>query len=217
MKILAIEFASEQRSVAVVVDGETRGSAGESSGRNTRSCGLIERALRQAAVEREMIDCIAVGLGPGSYTGIRAAISVAQGWQLARGVPLLGLSTVECLAAQAQSAGMTGHIHIAIDAQRGEFYLAGYEISPDERRLVEALHLAGRAEVEERTNAGTLLVWPGLRVVFPHARILLPEASMLGQLAAGRTDFVPGEKLEPIYLRETAFVKAAPPRFISTP
>jgi len=216
MKILAIEFASEQRSVAIVVDGEPRGTAAESGGRNTRSCGLIERALQQAGIEREMIDCIAVGLGPGSYTGIRAAISVAQGWQLARGAPLLGLSTVECLAAQAQSAGMTGLTHIAIDAQRGEFYLACYEISPDKRRLVEALHLANKAEVEQRAGAGPLLVWPGLRAVFPQGRVLMPEASMLGQLAAERTDFVPGEKLEPIYLRQTAFVKAAPPRFIPT-
>ena len=52
---------------------------------------MIESALAEAKIEREQIEVIAVGLGPGSYTGIRAAISVAQGWQLARGVKLLGV------------------------------------------------------------------------------------------------------------------------------
>ena len=73
---------------------------------------------------------IAVGLGPGSYTGIRVAISMAQGWQLARGVKLLGVSSAECLAAQAQAEKIFGRVNVVIDAQRNEFYLATYEISP---------------------------------------------------------------------------------------
>jgi hypothetical protein len=47
---------------------------------------------------------------------------------------------------------------------------------------------------------------------FPEGRLVFPRATMLGQLASGRSDFVAGEKLEPIYLRETKFVKAPPPR-----
>ena len=72
---------------------------------------------------------IAVGLGPGSYTGIRAAIAMAQGWQLARGVKLLGVSSAEALAAQAQAENIFGRVNLVIDAQRGEFYLATWEIS----------------------------------------------------------------------------------------
>ena len=52
----------------------------------------------------EEIDCLAIGIGPGSYTGIRAAISIAQAWQLARSVNLLSISSVDCLAAAAQPA-----------------------------------------------------------------------------------------------------------------
>ena len=47
---------------------------------------------------------------------------------------------------------------------------------------------------------------------FPTGRVLFPRAATLGQLARDRTDFVAGERMEPIYLRETRFVKAPPPR-----
>ena len=45
--------------------------------------GLVEDALRQAQLDRAQIECLAIGLGPGSYNGMRLAIAVAQGWQLA--------------------------------------------------------------------------------------------------------------------------------------
>jgi len=214
MKILALEFASERRAVAVVVEGHLHGDAIEIGGRTTRSCALIERALHQAGLEREAIECIAVGLGPGSYTGIRAAIAVAQGWQLGRDVRLLGISTIDCLVAQVQATGIAGRLYVAIDAQRNEFYLAGYQLSEKEASQSEALHLASLGEVQKKALLGTLLIWPELQAVFPQGKVLAPDAAMLGKLAAVRDDFVGGEKLEPIYLREAAFVKAAPPRLI---
>ena len=58
-----------------------------------------ERHHRIAWGGREAIEAIAVGLGPGSYTGIRAAIALAQGWQLAREVKTLGVSSVAAMAA----------------------------------------------------------------------------------------------------------------------
>src|SRR5215203_4547986 len=89
MKILALEFSSQERSVAIFEKppgGSSRlcGSALEKGGRSTNPFALVEQALQNARMEREEIDCIAVGLGPGSYTGIRSAIALAQGWQLAR-------------------------------------------------------------------------------------------------------------------------------------
>jgi len=215
MTILALEFASDRRSVAVIVDGDPRATAAEKAGRNTRALALIEQALREAQVEREAVEVIAVGVGPGSYAGIRAAISTAQGWQLACSVRLLGISTVECLSAQAQAARIFGVVHFAIDAQRQEFYYASFEISPSEIRLVEPLRLATTDDVRCRAANGELCIWPELLSAFPSGRVLLPDAATLGQLAAGRTDFLKGTDLEPIYLRATAFVKAAPPRFLS--
>src|ERR1035441_8842194 len=153
MKILALEFSSPQRSVAVVHGGAEGGplclgEAIETGGRITNPLGLVEHALRQAQLDRTQIECLAVGLGPGSYNGMRLAIALAQGWQLARPVNLLGISSVECLAAEAQAEGIAGRVEIVIDAQRGEVYLAGYELSAATRREVEPLRLGASFTVQ---------------------------------------------------------------------
>jgi len=175
---------------------------------------LIETALNAAGLERENIDCLAVGLGPGSYTGIRSALALAQGWQLARGTKLLGISSVESLAAQARVEKIHGRINILIDAQRNEFYLAGYEVSASGCREVTPLRLAGREEVLALARAGEMVLGPEVPGEWSAARQLFPDAAMVGQLASQRSDFLPGENLEPIYLRQTNFVKAPPPRII---
>jgi len=157
-----------------------------------------------------------VGLGPGSYNGIRLAIALTQGWQLARPVKLLGISTAECLAAEAQAEGIFGRVQVVIDAQRGEFYLAGYDLSAEMSREIEPLRLATLPEVQACHQAGGIIIGPEVTNWFPGSRVLLPRAATLGRLVQGRTEFVPGEKLEPIYLRATQFVKAPPPRIVPT-
>ena len=214
MKILAVEFSSDQRSVAILKGSDVLGRAEETGGRTARAFGLIERALAEAKLEREAIECIAVGIGPGSYAGIRASIALAQGWQLARGIRLLGISSVECLAAQALAAGISGPITIAIDAQRNEFYCASYELTAQQCTLISPLRLVSLDEALAYAARSQMIVWPNLQQRFPEGRVLLPDAAMLGQLAAKRTDFINGSALEPIYLRETTFVKAPPPRVI---
>jgi tRNA threonylcarbamoyladenosine biosynthesis protein TsaB len=216
MTILALEFSSGQRSVAVVHRraGDVSCVASEvveTGVGGTRAFGMIEDALREAGLEREQIEVIAIGLGPGSYTGIRVALSAAQGWQLASrngGVKLLGVSSAECVAAQAQAEKNFGRVNVVIDAQRNEFYLASYEISAAGRKEVGPLRILTRAEVESRAGAKEMLIGPEVTRWFPNGRMVFPRAAMLGQLALNRNDFVAGNKLEPIYLRETNFVKA---------
>jgi len=216
MTTLALEFSSPQRSVTVLVSAgsvvESVSEVVEASGRSTRALGMIEEALRQAQVEREQIQRIVVGLGPGSYTGIRAAISVAQGWQLARDVRLLGISSAECVVAQAEADGLLGRLAVVIDAQRNEFYLGQYEITSTARVEVRPLCIATLAQVQECAAAGFLLIGPEAPRWFPSGREVIPRAASLARLAARRDDVVPGEKLQPIYLRETKFVKAPPAR-----
>jgi tRNA threonylcarbamoyladenosine biosynthesis protein TsaB len=217
MKILAVEFSSEERSVAVVEGGG--GSSPVLLGRAVetgfhRALGLVEEALRQAHCEREEIETLAIGLGPGSYAGIRGAVALAQGWQLGRGVNVIGVSSVECLAAGAEREKIFGLVNIIIDAQRREFYLARYEIAPGEWRETESLRLAASSEIEAMERRGERILSPGAAAWFPSARNLYPDAAILGRLASGRRDFVPGENLEPIYLRETAFKKAPLPRIV---
>jgi len=217
MKILALEFSSPQRSVGVVQDGPGAGAfslseAVETGAGASKTFGLVEQVLNEARLEREQIECLAIGLGPGSYTGIRSAIALAQGWQLARGVKLLGISSAECVAAQAQAEGIAGRVNVVIDAQRNEFYLAGYELGDETRRELEPLHLATLAEVQKLADAGETMIGPEITRWFPQGRVTLPRAGTLGKLGLVRTDFTAGEKLEPIYLREVKFVKAPPPR-----
>ncbi|MDQ6630467.1 MAG: tRNA (adenosine(37)-N6)-threonylcarbamoyltransferase complex dimerization subunit type 1 TsaB [Verrucomicrobiota bacterium] len=219
MKILALEFSCDERSVAIF-ENETGDSpvalcvASEKSGRATHAVALIQNVLRQADWEREQIEVIAVGLGPGSYTGIRAAIAFAQGWQLARDIKIVGISSGECLAFQAQKKKLFGQINIIIDAQRNEFYVATYEISETIRRQIKPLAIVPFSEIETRAVNGEVIIGPDSTNWFHEARNLFPNAESLAQLAARHPDFVSGEKLEPIYLRETSFIKAPPTRVI---
>ncbi|MEK7685007.1 MAG: tRNA (adenosine(37)-N6)-threonylcarbamoyltransferase complex dimerization subunit type 1 TsaB [Verrucomicrobiota bacterium] len=240
MKILALEFSSEQRSAAALESGQEAaaaaaansnlaerarelavtipplGYASQTGPHGRKALGLIDAALREAQWEREQIEGLAIGLGPGSYTGIRAAIAVAQGWQLARPIKLLGISSVDCLAAQAQALGWHGRIEIIIEAQRNEFYLASFEISVVRRQELEGLRLATLEEVRAKAASAAAVVGPEATRWLAAGRALFPNAAMLAQLAMDRADFVAGDRLEPIYLRETAFVKAPPPRFPGT-
>jgi tRNA threonylcarbamoyl adenosine modification protein YeaZ len=216
MKILALDFSSPQRSVAVFSSGNDLAceAMDSSPGRTMQPFALIESALCEAKLEREAVECIAVGLGPGSYAGIRVAISLAQGWQLATGVKLLSISSAEVIAAQAVAAGVSGRFNVVIDAQRGEFYLAGYQAENGIAREIAPLKLMTAIEMEESVWAGELLIGPEVTKWFPSGRIFFPAAATLCQLAQQRTDFVAGEKLEPIYLRETTFIKAPPARIL---
>ncbi|MCX8091218.1 MAG: tRNA (adenosine(37)-N6)-threonylcarbamoyltransferase complex dimerization subunit type 1 TsaB [Verrucomicrobiae bacterium] len=230
MRILALEFSSPQRGVAVLdagPDGAVR-AVGEAieggSGHAMRPFELVEGALREAGIEREQIEAIAVGLGPGSYTGVRAAIALAQGWQLARarsesegghpfGVGVVGVSSAECIAATAQESGLTGPVSVVVDAQRGEFYLARYELGASGWRETAPLRLVGRAEVQVRAQAGDWLIGPEVTRWFDSGRVVFPRAAVLARLALGRALCERADALEPIYLRATSFAKAPPPRW----
>ena len=212
MTILALEFSSAQRSVALARHGEVLATAGETGERGTNAFGMIEAVLASARLGRAEIDCLAVGLGPGSYTGIRVALAIAQGWQLATGVKLLGLGSVDCLVAQARAEKIFGRVNVVIDAQRGELYLAAYDVSAAGSQAVSPLKIVALAEVAARAAAGEILVGPEVTRWFAAGKVVSPQAAMLATLAADRSDFMPGEKLEPVYLRETNFVKAPPRR-----
>jgi tRNA threonylcarbamoyladenosine biosynthesis protein TsaB len=202
MTILALEFSSARRSVALARGATVLAEAIEQTdARGTHAFGLIEKVLADGNTSREQIEAIAIGLGPGSYTGIRAAIAVAQGWQLARAVKLLGVSSAAAIAARAQAEKILGCVSVLIDAQRGGFYRAAWQISETARTEVLPLKIIPGGEAAALATAGEICVGP------EQARKIFPTAADVARLAAGRTDFISGETMEPIYLRETNFVK----------
>ncbi|MGH7941945.1 MAG: tRNA (adenosine(37)-N6)-threonylcarbamoyltransferase complex dimerization subunit type 1 TsaB [Limisphaerales bacterium] len=205
MTILALEFSSEQRSVAIARDGPVLKEAFEVGVRGTGAFAMIERVLKEAKIEREEIEIIAVGLGPGSYTGIRSAIAVAQGWKLARRVHLAGAGSVTAIVAVAQTEKIFGPVSVVINAQRQEFYCATCEIAENGRAEMAPLKILSRAEVLSLSQ-GRVIIGPEA-LKFPGGRLVYPSGAAVARLLRDRNDIQGAEPLEPIYLRETSFVK----------
>ena len=216
MWILAFEFSSDRRGVAVVGrPAYVAGRADEQGGRQTHALALAEAALKEAGIEREAVTAIAIGIGPGSYTGIRIALATAQGWQLGTGVKTIGVSSVDCLAEQARRDELRGRVHVVVDAQRGEFYHTVYRVTDGGWTVEEPLRIISAEQVLASRQPAEALIGPDAAVETKlNGRRVLPDAAILGQLASTRTDFQPAFQIEPIYLRAVSFVKAPPARVI---
>ena len=221
MRILGLEFSTDHRGVAVFdTERERVGLAVQIEGRATDAFGLIEKALADAEVSRKEIDRIAVGLGPGSYTGIRNAIAIAQGWQFATGAETFGFPSMQSLAWDLRGKGRRGLVRLAVDAQRGEFYANDWMLDDTEAVEVEPLRILSPDGLFASLKAEQLVIGPdvnrlptdgmppnvGMEAAFPSAEMLTRIASN----AAGSGK--PAETLAPVYLREISFVKAPPPR-----
>src|SRR5215203_4645537 len=136
MRILALEFSTLLRSAALIENGAVMASESEVARRGGSPFPLVQRALCNAAP-----DALAVGLGPGSYTGIRSALAIAQGWNLAKVMLCAGSSSAEAIAFEAWSQKMRGDVEVSIDAQRGEVYSVEYAISDEGFTQVEGLEI----------------------------------------------------------------------------
>lgn len=205
MKILALEFSSRRRSVAIAEDS-TLLARMETEDVKKAPLALIDEALKKASLDQTAIGTIALGIGPGSYTGIRSAIATAQGWQLARNANLLAIPSNEILAATARANGLRGETHFIIDAQRHEYYHATWNLTDETQTETGPLRIIDVATAAELDAHGPDSLG------FPTCEPLYPDATLLAQLAAHRTNYQPGETIEPIYLRPTEFTKAPPPR-----
>lgn len=96
---------------------------------NTTLLPAIDELLTQAGIERSQLVCIAVGRGPGSFTGVRIAVATAKGIAQALNLPLIGLSTLDAIAWEAQASGMRGELLVVADAMRKEVYPARFLLS----------------------------------------------------------------------------------------
>jgi tRNA threonylcarbamoyl adenosine modification protein YeaZ len=209
MKILALEFSSPLRSVCVAGDVPKPGYAEERGpAKSSRPFALIEGALREAGIERQELNCIAVGLGPGSYAGIRSAIAIAQGWQIAQGVKLLAVRSADAVAAEL-ALQRDGVVEVAAEALRGEWFSAAYELADKQARLLRDFAPLSPTRMAELTEAGCLVRMSA----FGDCAVHYPTAKRIATLANSRKDFVSGAELTPLALRNLEFVKAAPARF----
>lgn len=209
--LLAIDTAFERCSAGLldlrsgVIVGRAEPEIGK--GHAERLMGVVDAVLESASTGYEDIAKLAVTVGPGSFTGLRVGVSAARGLALALGVPAIGVTTLEALAAPHVGCGKP--ILSVLDAKRGEVYAALFSA---DGALLEAPRAlppqALRAFVAGFAGDRTIgLVGTGAAiaaaVLHPRAsEVLTDEARVdiaaLARLAAGRE---PGVPPRPLYLR----------------
>ena len=188
MLVLAFDTATEVATVALVRDGEVLGE------RLSAAASLladVERLLAEASVEREDVDRLVVGLGPGRYTSLRMGVMTARALSFALGVPVAGVSTLAALA-----AGADGALPV-VDARRREIFVldGGLRcVRPEELRLEPGRLCVGDGAVRYRD----VLEASGARVPADDDPRHVPWARHHARIAA---EFGPAELVEPIYLR----------------
>src|SRR5687768_6423775 len=125
MKLLAFETATEACSVALWLDGEVRERFELAPRRHAElSLPWAEELLAAAGISKAQLDAIAIGRGPGAFTGVRLAIALAQGIALALDKPIVPVSTLAALALRAGGP----RVLASIDARMGEIYSAAFEL-----------------------------------------------------------------------------------------
>jgi tRNA threonylcarbamoyladenosine biosynthesis protein TsaB len=218
MHVLAMETSTSRSSVAIVAHDRVLASAALGVARRHGEfvAPAIRFCLDHAGLAAERLTGVAVGLGPGLFTGLRVGIATAQSLAASLHLPAVGMSSLDVLAFQVRYA--PDLICAVIDARRGELYWALYRALPGGVQRQDDLRLGTieklTAELESQGD-DVLVVGDG---AMTHRRALeqtgaelagpengWPDAAVLGELAAPR--FVREETqratdLHPIYLRE---------------
>ncbi len=230
MRILAIDTATEACSVALLNDGAVCAHFEECPREHTqRILPLVKAILARGESSLSELDALAYGRGPGSFTGVRIGIGIAQGLALGAGLPMIGVSTLATMAQGAWRKTGATRVLAAIDARMGEVYWAEYTRDENGVWKGEATEAVLKPEaVSERlqqlsgqwATVGTgWPAWPEMgkdsgltlvdgEILLPAAEDMLPIARQL--FAAG--EIVAVEHAEPVYLRNNVAWKKLPGR-----
>ena len=192
MTILALETSTRHGSVCLIRDGQVAFDKPFVAER-AHSVGLFV-ALHSAMRGSCAIDRIAVGVGPGSYAGVRIAIAAATGLQFACGADLVGIPSAAAFLVDRDDYYVIG------DARRATFYFTHVRGGI----CMEGPLLLDEAKLRERLTAsnGAQVVSSDFLPAFAEVRHALPLARRVAELAASDAAITQRGTIEPIYLRE---------------
>jgi tRNA threonylcarbamoyladenosine biosynthesis protein TsaB len=227
VRILGFDTATPVTTVALSGVGEVVYTArddprpGERPGHATRLLPLTAAVMRRAGIAWDGVDRIAVGVGPGTFTGLRIGIATARALARGRDIPLVGVSTLQSLAltrsdARAVPAGLDA-VFAVIDARRGEVFAASWRIDEAQEfgnalLLPRALGPEALAELISPLGPTALAIGDGaiaFREVLERSGAFIPDddsqlhrvtATSHCRLAASLPASVPDE-VRPDYLR----------------
>lgn len=216
MLVLGIETSTPALSLALRRDGQTLAARRvHPPGRHAESLlSELDALLTAAGLAPQALDGVAVGLGPGGFTGLRVGVATAQGLAQALAQPVAGIPSFEAAAAAAGS----GTTAVIADAHRGELYAAVYRSENGVRRILvpEGLYTPAALAALLPSGPGTLTgpaaeaangAFPGLagewRIITGDAAF--PDAAWIAALAEPRlaAGGDAGGVLTPHYLRRT--------------
>lgn len=210
MRLLAVETSTLAGGVALLDGDRVRGEyvLDVSATHSERLLPAIDRLLADAGWAPADLEGLAVGVGPGSFTGLRIGLAAVKGLALALGIPVAAVPTLDAMAATLPFAALP--VCPVLDARKGEVYACRYRWEGEGwRREWEYLAVppqALAARLEEPTillgDGAAAVRSPHVRLAPPHRRLPSPAAvGVLGlaRLRAGET--VAPAALVPIYLR----------------
>jgi tRNA threonylcarbamoyladenosine biosynthesis protein TsaB len=214
MRFAAFETSTEWCSVALWLDGEITGIEERAGNRQSeRVLPMLETLFNMKNIAASRLDAVAFGAGPGSFTGLRIACGVAQGIAHARGIPAIGVSTLEAIAEESGEE----RVLACIDARMGEVYCAAHERRDGRWHEVIPALCTAPAAVPKPPGEGWIGCGNGFAAYGPMgcARVMPdihPTALAVARLAAPR--LVAGQGVDaalaiPVYVRDkVAFTEA---------
>ncbi|BAN96305.1 peptidase M22 glycoprotease [Plautia stali symbiont] len=230
-RILAMDTATEACSAALLNQQQIDARFEIASRDHTqRILPLVQELLQAQQLELSALDALAFGRGPGSFTGVRIGIGIAQGLALGANLPMIGVSSLATMAQGAWRLTGATRVLAAIDARMGEVYWAEYQRdeqgewqgAESEAVLKPEVAQARIAQLSgEWATVGTgWQAYPQLLAGATGAQLLtttvtLPAAEDMLPLALSawqRGDSVAVENAEPVYLRNEVAWKKLPGR-----
>ncbi|RBP51616.1 tRNA (adenosine(37)-N6)-threonylcarbamoyltransferase complex dimerization subunit type 1 TsaB [Arenicella xantha] len=217
--ILAIDTATSACSVAIRVNGVTYERFEVGSNVHSKVLlAMVQSVLQEAQLSVAELDAVAVSQGPGSFTGLRIGVGVAQGIAYGCGCPMIGVSSLETLAWQ---AAVDGLVIAGIDARMGEIYWCQFLVedgsvsqlgnakvsAPADIALSSDALLVGNAWLEyaellSLTESDGLNVLKGVELPRASASLDFAQAQYLAHKTVAAADFAP------IYVRDNVAKKA---------